>query len=61
MVQIYFSADTAPERISKLCGFERVTIKADETAKLSLEIPKERLEAYSTVNGRMEIFSGKYT
>ena len=61
MVQIYFSADTAPERISKLCGFERVTIKAGETAKLSLEIPKERLEAYSTVNGRMEIFSGKYS
>ena len=31
VVQIYFSADTAPERISKLCGFERVTIKAGET------------------------------
>ena len=61
VVQIYFSADTAPERISKLCGFERVTVKAGETAKFSLEIPKERLEAYSTVNGRMEVFSGKYT
>lgn len=61
VVQIYFSTDTAPEMALKLCGFERIHIKAGETAEISLNIPTERLEAYCSVEGRMKLFSGKYT
>lgn len=59
VVQIYFSR-SGGDIVLRLCGFERVHIRAGETKKLSLLIPRERLCEYDPVSDDMKVCGGTY-
>lgn len=44
----------------RLCGFERVFIRAGETVTVTVDIPAERLTRYDSVTGEMLLFEGEY-
>ncbi|MGN0665446.1 MAG: glycoside hydrolase family 3 C-terminal domain-containing protein [Huintestinicola sp.] len=62
VVQIYFtmraSAVSRPER--KLCGFERVHIRAGETKKVSVSISRDSLRIFNVRSRKMMVESGEY-
>lgn len=62
VVQIYYTAlDSAVRRpIKKLCGFERVHIKAGESVKIEAKIWHRMLEIYNVRNGENVLESGNY-
>lgn len=62
VVQLYFTVpDSAVRRAGKkLCAFERVHIKAGETAAVKLRVPRSFLEIYDTHSGEMLVEKGFY-
>ena len=62
VVQIYYTAlNSAVSRpIKKLCGFERVHIKAGESVKVEAKIWHRMLEIYNVRNGENVLESGDY-
>lgn len=61
-VQIYYR-EAAPGKVRpniRLCGFERVLIKAGGTVRVTLDIPMERLMSYDSISGEMILFDGDY-
>lgn len=62
VVQLYFAVpDSAVSRpIKKLCAFERVHIKAGETANVELAVPEHILQIYDTHSRRMLTESAVY-
>ena len=63
VVEIYYtvknSAVTRPD--VKLCGFERVFIKAGETKEVSVKIPEHILRFFDVRTKTMQIEKGEYT
>ena len=64
-VQIYRLSDggesviTLPKK--KLCGFDRVTVKAGETVTAVIAVPEHILRVYDVRSGRMIVEQGTYT
>ena len=61
-VQIYFtvSGSAVSRPIKKLCGFERVFIKARKKQTVKISIPKHILQIYDTHTGKMLVEEGEY-
>ncbi len=61
-VQIYYkeTANRPYKPEIRLCGFERVFVKAGETVNVRLSISAERLTRYDSVTGEMLLFEGEY-
>lgn len=62
VVQVYFDMPDSqvPRPLRKLCGFERVTLRAGERRTVSVEIPAYILQIYDTHSGRMLTEEGTY-
>lgn len=62
VVQIYYTAlnSAIPRPIKKLCGFERVHIKAGESVKVEARIWRRMLEVYNVRNGENVLETGDY-
>lgn len=62
VVQLYFTVpDSKLKRpAKKLCAFERVHIKAGETAEVTLSVPRHILEIYDTHSCSMFVEKGVY-
>ena len=62
VVQLYFSVpDSAVSRpVRKLCGFERVHLRAGECREIRISVPEHILQIYDTHSGKMITEAGKY-
>lgn len=63
IVQIYYTLKASAVRRAdkKLCGFERVSLKAGESREILIDIPEYILRIYDTRSGRMLVEDGDYT
>lgn len=62
VAQVYFRHinSSVPQPKLALCGFERVNVKRGESAKVTMEIPAERLRFWSTEKKQYVIELGQY-
>ena len=62
VVQIYYKAlsPRVKRPLKKLCGFERVHIKAHTTANVEIEVPEQELEFYDVTREKFCLESGAY-
>ncbi len=63
VVQVYFAlpGSAVSRPIKKLCGFERVHIKAGETVTVYVRILRHELRIYDVRAGKMIVESGEYS
>jgi len=62
VTQVYFRHinSAVPQPRMALCGFARVSIPKDQTARISLEIPAERLRYWDTAKKQYVVEAGDY-
>ena len=62
VVQVYFTMPKSAVRRApkKLCGFERVSVKAGETVTAHIAVPFDILRIYDVRTGNMPVENGKY-
>jgi beta-glucosidase len=62
VAQVYFHRKDSKEPTPKeaLCGFVRVHLTKNATAKIALEIPMERFRSWNTTEKRYEVKTGSY-
>ncbi len=62
VAQVYFAhvKSAVPQPVEALCSFQRVHVAAGKTAKVSLEIPVERLRYWDTAKNDYTVEAGDY-
>jgi beta-glucosidase len=62
VVQIYFRHvnSAVPQPSEALCGFERVSLRAGESRKITLEIPAGQLRYWDVVAKKYVVEPGEY-
>jgi beta-glucosidase len=62
VAQVYFRHlnSTVPQPKLALCGFQRVRLKAGESATVALDIPAERLHFWDTGKRQYAVEPGRY-
>jgi beta-glucosidase len=62
VAQVYFAHlnSAAPQPIKALCSFKRVHVPAGTAAKVTLDIPVERLRYWDTAKGDYTVEAGNY-
>lgn len=63
VVQIYYAVEGSEvsRPIRRLCGFERISLKAGETGRVKISIPEHILQIYDLHRGKFMTETGKYT
>lgn len=60
VLQIYVSSEIEGAPLRSLCGFERVSLAAGESRRISVALPESAFETVDE-NGKREVRNGKYT
>lgn len=60
VLQIYVSSEIEGAPLRSLCGFERVSLAAGESGRVSVSLPESAFETVDE-NGKREVRKGKYT